>query len=60
MAPEVSDKKPRPFKSDIYSLGLILHFMLTKGDLPSLDENLRSGTFKIDKIYSQDIIKLLS
>lgn len=30
MAPEAKLGAPVPFKSDIYSLGLLLHFMLTK------------------------------
>ena len=33
MAPEVAMKLPNDFKSDIYSLGVILHFLLC-ADLP--------------------------
>lgn len=57
-APEVSEKNPWPFKSDIYSLGLTLHFMLRK-KLPSLTKNVRTGYFKIDSVYSKDIYELL-
>ncbi len=45
-APEVIERDPRPFKSDMYSLGLILHFMMTK-TLPTLSRNVRPGIFKI-------------
>ena len=39
MAPEVLFRKPVPFKSDMYSLGLTLHFMLTK-ELPDFRDNV--------------------
>lgn len=52
MAPEVKKGNPIPFKSDIYSLGLVLYFMLTK-DLPQYNEQL-----KIPTKYSQEILDL--
>ena len=36
MAPEAKKDKPVPFKSDMYSLGILLHIMLTK-TLPTYD-----------------------
>lgn len=39
-APEVLLGDPEPFKSDMYSLGLILHFMLT-GTLPSFKNHVK-------------------
>ncbi len=58
MAPEAKLSKPTPFKSDIYSLGLILHFMLTK-TLPLYDGHVTTGRFKITKQFSKNIISLL-
>ncbi len=58
MAPEVIDRDPRPFKSDMYSLGLILHFMLTK-TLPTLSKNVRPGIFSIPLVYSKDIVDIM-
>lgn len=53
MAPEVFRRKPVPFKGDMYSLGLILHFMLTK-DLPDYDDNVKAEKFNIDlSLYSE-------
>ncbi len=40
MAPEIFEKAAVPFKGDIYSLGLILHFMMAK-DLPSIKHNVK-------------------
>lgn len=59
-APEVLLRYPVEFKGDIYSLGLILHFMLAKGELPNYKYNIKAGNFKIPKTYSLDIIKLIS
>lgn len=45
-APEIWKKKPVQFKSDMYSLGLILHFMMTK-TMPDFDDNIETGKFSI-------------
>ncbi len=50
-APEVIERDPRPFKSDMFSLGLILHFMMAK-TLPKLRKNVMTGIFKIPSVYS--------
>ncbi len=42
----------------MYSLGLILHFMLVK-DLPDYYDNLKTGNFKVPKHYSKEIYELL-
>lgn len=38
MAPEALKWEPVPFKSDMYSLGVILHMLITK-TLPDKNEN---------------------
>ena len=55
-APEAQRNKPYPFVSDIFSLGLILHILLTK-TIPDFDDNIEPENFDIPG-YSQDIIKL--
>ncbi len=57
-APEVLLRDPAPFKSDIYSLGLILHFMMAK-DLPNYVNNVKTGNFKIPSVYSKNIVELM-
>ena len=47
MAPEVIDGVPYDYKSDIYSLGCLLHFMCTRGRRPSITKKN-----KIDQSYS--------
>ncbi len=47
MAPEVWKNKPVKFQSDIYSLGLILHFMVTKS-VPDYTKNIKTGIFDFD------------
>ncbi len=58
MAPEALNRKPSPFKSDIYSLGLILHYMLAR-NFPDLKDNVKTGIFSIPTEYSDDIVALL-
>lgn len=57
-APEVKHGEPEPFKSDMYSLGLILHFMLTR-TLPSYRQQVKN-TYSISTKYSKDIVNLMS
>ncbi len=52
MAPEVKMNQRVPFKSDMYSLGLILHFMMAKS-LP------KDQKINIPKQYSQEIYDLV-
>ncbi len=49
---------PVPFKSEFYSLGLILHFLLTK-QLPNRD-CIKSGVFEIPDIYTRDVVKIMA
>ena len=57
MSPEAKKGNPVPFKSDIFSLGIILHMMLTK-TIPSYND-LKIGKFSIPDGYSNDINELL-
>lgn len=59
MAPEAKMGSHVPYKSDMYSLGVILHFMLTK-EFPHYVKNVKTGKFDIPSIYSQQIINLLT
>ncbi len=52
-APEVKNFNSQPFKSDIYSLGLILHFMLTR----TVPYNIEK--IKINSVYSEEIKQLM-
>ncbi len=52
-APELWRKKPAKFKSDMYSLGLILYFMMAK-TLPDFDE-VEIGIFKLPWHYSKEL-----
>ncbi len=45
MAPEAKKGQAVAYKSDMYSLGLILHFMLTR-DLPGEDEYADGGKLR--------------
>ncbi len=58
MAPEAKDNEPVAFKSDMYSLGLVLHFMMTR-TLPSLKKNVRTGIYNIPSVYSKDLVDLM-
>ena len=58
MAPEAQRGSPVPYKSDMYSLGILLHIMLTK-TLPKYDD-VKTGKFATPEGYSKDIIELLS
>ena len=49
MAPEARKGKPVPFISDMYSIGIILHYMMAKEE-PSFTED--SVTLNIPKQYS--------
>ncbi len=50
-APEIlMHERPIPYKSDMYSLGLILVYMLTK-EIPDLSD-IESGDFNIPEEYS--------
>ncbi len=56
MAPEARFGKPVDYLSDLYSLGFILHFMLTK-ELPEYQENnFELKPLKIDDSYSQELV----
>lgn len=57
-APEVLLGDPEPFKSDIYSLGLILHYMLT-GTLANYKHNVKLNKYKISDKYSKYIVDLM-
>ncbi len=60
MAPEAQKRRPVPFKSDMYSLGIILHLMLTK-KLPDYIDNIRSGIFNVSTDhYSTNIVDILA
>ncbi len=59
MAPEVKKKRPVAFKSDMFSLGIILHQMLTK-TFPDEVDNIEKGLYKIPIAYSKDILSLLT
>ena len=49
---------PVAFKGDIYSLGLILHFILTK-KLANYIVNVKHFMYEIPSEYSQDIKDLM-
>lgn len=57
MAPEALKYEIVPFKSDIYSLGIILHFLITK-TLPDMNEN-GEPVIKLLPKYSEDISFIL-
>lgn len=59
MAPEVLMGSRVIYKSDIFSLGMILHFMLTK-TLPDFVDNVKLGKFNISSKYSGNIYRLLT
>ncbi len=58
MAPEARIDLAKPFTGDIFSLGMILHFMMTK-KLPSLSENVRTDKYNIPSVYSKDIVDIM-
>ncbi len=49
-APELWKKMPVQFKSDMYSLGLVLYFMMAK-KLPHYSE-VKSGELRVPEEYS--------
>jgi len=60
MAPEVFQGNPTPLRSDIYSLGNSLYFMMN-GKLPDLFHEVAMGKFKIsEKMYTKDLHHLVS
>ena len=59
MAPEALHGKRIPFKSDIYSLGIILHFMIVK-EVPDYYEKVVPAKFNLPIVYSQDLLDLLT
>ncbi len=58
MAPERKNGEPVPYRSDIYSLGIILHYMLTK-KLPVYSKHIEKGVFEVSSTYSIEIYQLL-
>lgn len=58
MAPEAKDEQSVAFKSDMYSLGILLHIMVTK-TLPTRDQ-LKPGMLEIPPGYSKEMLELLS
>ncbi len=59
MAPEAQRDNPVAFKSDMYSLGIILHMMLTK-KVPKYELHVKTRKFNIPFQYSKDILALAS
>ncbi len=53
-APELWKKKPVQYKSDMYSLGIILYFMMTKRR-PKYDDEIKTGLFMIPDEYSKEL-----
>ncbi len=50
--------KPAQYKSDVYALGLILHFMMAK-TLPDIDDHVEIGEFTlIPDHYSSHLYEL--
>ncbi len=57
-APEQLKFKPAQYKSDMYSLGLILHFMMAK-TLPDYDDHVETGKFEyIPAQYSKELYEM--
>lgn len=60
MSPETHKGHPYPFKSDMYSLGIILHFMLTK-TFPDYYSHIKTGNYAaVSERYSKDIVDLMA
>ena len=64
MAPEMIYKKPcDPFKTDIYSLGVTLYFMLTDivlfKDMKEIEDYVSTGEVKLSSEYPEKIIQLI-
>lgn len=57
-APEMLRNTGEPLKPDIFSLGLILHYMLTF-ELPDEISGVIEGNFVIDQKYSPKMTELL-
>ena len=57
-APEMLRNTGEPLKPDIYSLGLILHYMLTF-EFPDEISGVIEGNFVIDPKYSADMLIML-
>ena len=53
-APELLKNKPVQSKSDMYSLGLILYFMMTKSK-PNYEDIIEKGDLMLPGQYSQEI-----
>ncbi len=58
MAPEAISGKPVLYKSDMYSVGVTLYYLMVK-DTPNILEDVVSKNFDIDRdFYSKDIIEI--
>lgn len=55
IAPESRFGSHVPYKSDMYSLGIILHLMITK-HFPDFFDHIKSGVFETSEEYSEEIV----
>ncbi len=60
LPPEAKEHRdePVPFKSDMYALGVIFHFLLTKRR-PYYFE-IEDGIYEIPDLYTKDFVKILN
>ncbi len=57
MAPERRNGEGVPYRSDMYSLGIILHFMMTK-KVPVYSKHIEKGYFEIPSTYSKELYEI--